>query len=350
MAGGTAVVCGHGTTRIENTLGYRPCVGMVSGRIFFRGPHRGYSEQDARLTAPDDEDWQWLLDNLLTFLMPIGRTELYPVLISDRSEWHLLAARKPFERAGTPVRTMAQFVRDSWDRELGTGGLIGDLTDIPRTAIDVIPTGDLRRWVPRWENEKHLPPCQAACRRASRAEAMVPDPEGPDGGGGGSGTDLQPLPGHRLRIPVPQPLHTGMHEAGSLAAGLGRSPPGQGFPGGEDARSRPRDREERRRHRRRPGRSLRGLAAHDDGPFARRLRAGEAAGGKITATIPRARIPDDVVAREIERVRERIPVTHLKKTLTKEAFRAIKGKHDIVVIAPGAQKPRKIPVPGKDGP
>ena len=27
----------------------------------------------------------------------------------------------------------------------------------------MIPTGDLRRFVPLWENEKYLPPCQAHC-------------------------------------------------------------------------------------------------------------------------------------------------------------------------------------------
>jgi hypothetical protein len=32
-----------------------------------------------------------------------------------------------------------------------------------------------------------------------------------------------------------------------------------------------------------------------------------------------------------------------EKSLTKEAFRTLKGKHDIVVIAPGAQKQRKFP-------
>ena len=52
MAGGIAVICGHETQQTENILGYRPCVGMVGGKIFFRGPHQGFSEEDARLTDP----------------------------------------------------------------------------------------------------------------------------------------------------------------------------------------------------------------------------------------------------------------------------------------------------------
>ncbi|NTW16163.1 MAG: pyridine nucleotide-disulfide oxidoreductase, partial [Syntrophaceae bacterium] len=56
MAGGIAVVCGHDTLRTDNVLGYRPCVGMVGGKIFFRGSHGGYSAEDARITKPDDDE------------------------------------------------------------------------------------------------------------------------------------------------------------------------------------------------------------------------------------------------------------------------------------------------------
>ncbi|MEW6574377.1 MAG: pyridine nucleotide-disulfide oxidoreductase, partial [Bacillota bacterium] len=49
MAGGIAVICGHEPQNKENVLGYRPCVGMVGGKIYFRGPHKGYSQHDARL-------------------------------------------------------------------------------------------------------------------------------------------------------------------------------------------------------------------------------------------------------------------------------------------------------------
>ena len=58
---------------------------------------------------------------------------------------------------------MGQFRKEVWDRELGAGGLIGDLSDLDRSPIDVITTGILRRFVPVWENDKYLPPCQAGC-------------------------------------------------------------------------------------------------------------------------------------------------------------------------------------------
>jgi glutamate synthase (NADPH) GltB3 subunit (EC 1.4.1.13) len=98
MAGGIAVVCGHQAQNPENILGHRPCVGMVGGRIFFRGAHKGYSENNARLLDPDDNDWQWLTSNMRDFLDAVNRLKLLSRLISDRSEWRLLIARDPREK------------------------------------------------------------------------------------------------------------------------------------------------------------------------------------------------------------------------------------------------------------
>ncbi len=44
MAGGIAVICGYEPQDPKNVVGFRPCVGMVGGRIYFRGPHKGYSK------------------------------------------------------------------------------------------------------------------------------------------------------------------------------------------------------------------------------------------------------------------------------------------------------------------
>ncbi len=45
----------------------------------------------------------------------------------------------------------------------GKGGIIGDLSDLDMSHIDVITTGELRRFVPVWENKKYMAPCQATC-------------------------------------------------------------------------------------------------------------------------------------------------------------------------------------------
>ena len=64
MAGGIAVVCGHHPQNPENVMGHRPCVGMVGGKIFFRGPHKGYSPVDSRLAPIGEDDWEWLTRNM----------------------------------------------------------------------------------------------------------------------------------------------------------------------------------------------------------------------------------------------------------------------------------------------
>jgi NADPH-dependent glutamate synthase beta subunit-like oxidoreductase/Pyruvate/2-oxoacid:ferredoxin oxidoreductase delta subunit len=71
-------------------------------------------------------------------------------------------------------------------------------------------------------------------------------------------------------------------------------------------------------------------------------------GGKIAQTIPRSRIPDDVLAHELARAAGKIALRHLKKPLTKEEFSRLADEYDFVVIAVGAQKARMIPVPGNE--
>ena len=162
MAGGIAVICGYNPQDPENVLGYRPCVGMVGGKIFFRGPHKGFSQHDAKLVPISDEEWEWLTKNLKGFLERIGKEYLFPEL-SKRDEWQLLVAKSPMERAPQPRRSMHSFRIEVWEKELGPGGLIGDLVKIDPEPIPVIATGIYRRYVPVWENKKYLPPCQANC-------------------------------------------------------------------------------------------------------------------------------------------------------------------------------------------
>jgi len=53
---------------------------------------------------------------------------------------------------------MNVFRLDVWERELGSGGLIGDLVSVDRSPIGLIASGELRRFVPVWANKKYLPP------------------------------------------------------------------------------------------------------------------------------------------------------------------------------------------------
>jgi len=349
MAGGIAVVCGHDTPREDNILGYRPCVGMVGGKIFFRGFHKGYSAQDARLTKPDNEEWQWLTSNMKDFLNTIDHSELYPLLTGNREQWQLLVARKPHEKVGGPSRRMSQFRKEVWDRELGPGGLIGDLSDMDRSPIDVITTGILRRFVPVWENDKYLPPCQAGCptgipvqkrwelirqgliekavdlalsytpfpatvcgylcpnlcmEHCTRQKEKLPP------------VDITLLGKASLKATSPEPApKTGKKIAVIGGGASGLSVAWQLW-----------------------------MKGHEPVIYETRARLG----GKITDMIPSSRIPDEVVEHELKRVSEQVTHINLKHPMTKEEFVHLKEKHDFTVIAIGAQKPRMIPVPGNE--
>ncbi len=164
--GGVGVVCGINPKNPENVLGYRPCVGMVGGKIFFRGTtDDSYSRTNAKLAPPSDEEWQWLLTSLPQYLQAIERLELLDSL-SVREEWNVLAAITPQERAlmfAGPM-PMAEFRRRIWDHGFGGGDPLRDLAPmLDRSLVGVVETGDLRRKKPFWANRDSAAPCTFFC-------------------------------------------------------------------------------------------------------------------------------------------------------------------------------------------
>lgn len=348
MAGGIAVVCGINPQNSDNVLGYRPLVGMVGGKVFFRGAHKGFSQADARLVPLSDDNWQWLIENLAIFLDRIGRPEFLKIL-TVREEWQLIAARLPHEKAAISRRSMAAFHREVWDKELGPGGLIGDLTNLDRSPIPLIPTGDLRRFVPVWANRKYKAPCEAACPtgipvhdrwrliREGRVDeavdlalAYTPFPAAICG-------YLCPNPCMQActrSINEMPPVDTTQIGRASIRAGVPPLPPPSG----------------------------RKIAVVGGGPaglsiaWQLRLKGHEAVvydrsktlGGKIAAVIPESRIPGEVLTAELERIRKVIAHVHLQQYLAKEDLERLKTDFDFIVLATGAQKPKTLPVPGKE--
>jgi NADPH-dependent glutamate synthase beta subunit-like oxidoreductase/glutamate synthase domain-containing protein 3/ferredoxin len=348
MAGGIAVICGHRPHQADNVLGYHPCVGMVGGKIFFRGPHQGFSAKDARLRVPDDGEWDWLKANLAQYLAAIDRKELLSDLTEERSAWQILEARKPHEKSGA-ARNWGRFRREVWDRELGTGGMIGDLVVQQGSAIPVIATGVLRRHVPFWENEKYLPPCQAHCptgipvrqrweliRKGKMQEAVdlalryTPFPATVCGYLCPN-LCMQSCTRGKADLPA---VDTALLGRASLDAATPDPAPSTG----------------------RKVAIIGGGAAGLSVAWQLRMKGHEALvhdvrqrlGGKITATIPRSRIPDAVLEHELARLEAQIPHVLLEHPLTEAEFSELRGKFDALVIAVGAQKPRMIPLPGHE--
>ncbi len=348
MAGGVAVVCGVEAQNPKNVLGYRPCVGMVGGRIFVRGPHQGFSQNDAKSEPIDDATWAWFCEGMKAFLRNIGRPRLLNKL-TKREEWQLIAARSPYEKAGKSRKSMSEFRSQVWDKELGRGGLIGDLTDIDRSPIGLIVTGDMRRFTPVWENRKYMAPCQASCptgipvqERWRLVRAGLMD----------EAVDLAlaytPFPATVCGYLCPHLCMQGCTRGvGELVpvdiTKIGRQGVNSNIP-------------------ELPALTGKKVAVIGGGvagisvAWQIRLKGHEAVifdmaetlGGKIASAIPETRIPKDVVQAELERVNKVLPHIRLNSEMTRDEFERIRDDYDFVVLAVGAQKPRMVPIPGKE--
>ena len=349
MAGGTAVICGHEAQNPKNVLGYRPCVGMVGGRIFVRGPIDGFSQADSLMEPIDDETWAWLTANIENFLQNIKRTRLLKRL-TRRDEWQLIRAKTPFEKKGKVRRSMGDFRSTVWDAELGRGGMIGDLTDLDRSPIPLIVHGDLRRKVPVWENRKYMAPCQSSCPTGMPVQKrwqLVRD------GLVDEAVDLAlaytPFPATVCGYLCPNLCMQGCTRStqqGMAAIDITKL-------GKEGFKS---------KAPKLPALSGRKVAVIGGGPagisvaWQIRMKGHEAVvfdmaktlGGKITSAIPNSRVPKEVVEAEVERAAKVLPHVHLQQELKDKDFEALREEYDYVVLATGAQKPRVIPVPGHE--
>ncbi len=348
MAGGVAVVCGYNPQNPDNVLGYRPCVGMVGGKIFFRGPHEGFSQADSKQVPLETRDWEWLKVNLKDYLRRLGREELFSDLARPE-DWQVLVARTPFEKRSQPKRSMSDFRDQVWDQELGSGGIIGDISRADRSQIPLITTGNLRRFVPVWENQKYAPPCQDACPtgipvherwrliREGRVDEAVD-----------LALSYTPFPATVCGYLCPNlcmqsctrnrqnmiPVDVKRLGQASIQASLPELPPlGQrkiavvgGGPAGLSVAWQLR------------------LRGHQAFVFDRQ----DSLSGKIHAVIPRSRIPEEVLQTELSRIQEVLPHVHLKKPLKKEEIKQLREDYDFVVMATGSYVPKIPPIPGNE--
>ncbi len=348
MAGGVAVVCGIDAQNPDNVLGHRPCVGMVGGKVFFRGPVKDFSRADARLEAIGDPDWQWLCDHLAYFLADIERPDLAGVL-TKRVGWQMLRALTPHERSGRRLRPVSAFHKQVWDAELGRGGLVGDLTELDRSPIPVIVTGNLRRRVPVWENGKYAAPCEASCPTGIPVQerwALVRQ------GKIDAAVDLAltytPFPATVCGYLCPNLCMAACTKHSALMAPVDVTQLGRASIAARTPAMPPAD-----DHR---------IAVIGGGPaglsVAWQLRRGghrpvvldaaEHLGGKMTAAIPESRIPPEVLEAELERLRKTIDHQRLQQPLTPDDVERLKKDFDFIVVAVGAARPRRLPVPGAE--
>jgi NADPH-dependent glutamate synthase beta subunit-like oxidoreductase/glutamate synthase domain-containing protein 3/NAD-dependent dihydropyrimidine dehydrogenase PreA subunit len=349
-AGGIAVVCGVNPRNPENILGYRPCVGMVGGTIYFRGPIKGYSAKDVRLVELTSKDWEWLTENIKPYLEAIDRTEYHDLLTQDPSHWKKLIAYTPAERLARPGLKVpfSEFRTQVWEKDVGQGGIFGEYIEHPQTILPYITTGADRRLKPVWNNEKYLPPCVAACPsgipshkraaliregRLKEALSLVlkysPFPATVCGqlcpnlcmqactrALFDRPLDIVAMGRLSLDVPAPKPAPPTGRKVGIIGGG----------PGGMSAAWQL------------------ALKGHEVDLY----ESAEKLGGKMELCIPRVRLSHEVLEKEISRFNEIGVHVHLGQRIDLIAFLEIYQDHEAVIIACGAHQPRTIPFPGNE--
>ncbi len=347
MAGGIAVICGNESTPEDSILGYRPLVGMVGGKVFVRGSVKGFSQKDAKLSFLTDDDWEWLLENLSKFLEKIDKKDALKSL-SDRHLWQLVECKSPQEKTeGQEKLSMSAFRDQVWDKELGRGGLIGDLQEMEKGTIPMVTRGEMRRYIPVWEQGRYTAPCQASCptgipvqqrwdmvRKDNIDEAVS------------MGLEYTPFPATVCGYLCPSPCMA------SCTRNINyMSPINVRLLGKADENVKlPKIKKKSKKKIAVIGAGPAGISAAWhltlSGHNATLFDTGDTIGGKITSVIPGSRIPKEILETELTRAKELIKNVKLNQTINTNEFSKIKYDYDFTIVAAGAKKPRSLPIPG----
>ncbi len=349
-AGGIAVVCGVDPRDPENVLGYRPCVGMVGGTIYFRGKIGAYSDRDVQLLDLSALDWEWLTVGMKEFLKAIDRKPYYGELMRDMSEWKKFVAYTPAEKAARAKTKLSttDFRKNSWEKGVGEGGIFAEFINHEMTILPYITTGADRRNRPVWNNEKYLPPCAYSCpsripshkratliRQGKMKEAIdlvlrySPLPATVCGqicpnlcmqscsrGRVDRPLNIKEMGSLALKQPAPKPAKKTGHKIAVIGGG----------PAGLSAAWQL------------------GLKGHSVDLY----ESADKLGGKIELCIPRERLPQKILLKELSRFGEIGVTPHLGKAVNRKEFDRIYKNHDVVVVACGAHRPREIKFPGSE--
>jgi len=347
MAGGIAVVCGHNADTLDQIIGHRPFVGMVSGKVFVRGHMEKFSQKDAKLSLLSDEEWNWLSTNLDIFLKKINKSDLLKNF-SKRSQWQLFVAKPPREKTAGPEKpSMSWFREQIWDKELGKGGLIGDLQETQKGNIPLITRSDLRRYIPVWEQGKYMAPCQAACPtgipvqerwnmvRLDNIDEAVR-----------MGLEYTPFPATVCGYLCPSPCMASCTRNLNYMSPIDVRLLGKA---GENIKL-PKPGKKSKKKIAVIGAGPGGISAAWHltlkGHTATLFDTGNTIGGKISSLIPESRIPKETLDTELKRVKEIVKDIKLNQIIDSKEFLKIRYDYDFTIVAAGAKKSRSLPVQG----
>ena len=145
MGGGRAVVCGWDSEDFASVLGERPCVGMVGGVVYVRGPISDDCPSDIRCSGLDADDVSFLEKGMASFLAAVGKTELVSEL-SDWDEWKKLCPLTFEEKIPEPLPDLAAFRSERWV----PGGIFSDVANDDFAVLPIVSRGLYRLRVPVW--------------------------------------------------------------------------------------------------------------------------------------------------------------------------------------------------------
>ena len=350
--GGIGVVCGIDPKNPDNILGYRPCVGMVGGTIYYRGKtDDSYSRTNARQAPPTDEQWQWLKENMPAYLARISRPDLLETLLV-RTEWQVLNAVTPQERAlmfSGPM-PMVEFRNKHWGQAFGGGDPLRDLSPgLDRSIIGAVPSGEMRRRRPYWANRESAAPCTYYCPvHIPTVDRLRLIREGLIDEAYEMLLRYSPLPAsvcgavcpnlcmeNCSRGEVDDPIEVqvlgravGDAQAPTVAPSLGKKVAIiGGGPAGMNAAWQL---------------ALAGVDAHI-------FEKDTVIGGKLAQVIPWERLSQAIWDQEVKRFLENPNIhANLGVDMDKDTFARLKDEFDYVIVAVGTHEPRKIPFPGHE--
>ncbi len=344
MGGGIAVVCGWDSDR-DSVLGDRACVGMIGGKVYFRGNAKGISENDVRVFPLDENDIEFLKNGLKEFLEKIEKTELYDELTKDWNEWHKIIPKsheeKELEKKAKHI-SVKEFRETKWVE----GGIFSDVFYDTGEKIALVNRGKNRLRYPMWENGKYMAPCNFACPSfipTQKRTKLIREGRYKDA------VDLileySPFPASVCGEVCPnlcmmectrgdfdEPIDIKRLGQAALERETPAMPPYNGkkvvvIGGG-------------------PGGISVAWQLRRMGYEVHIYEKEEKLGGKMYYAIPKDRLPERVLEREIRMIYEVGIKVHTNTEVDRELYLKLKKEFDAVVVAVGAHDPRVIPIPG----